>query len=105
MINGNGSDPSTTIPNGIPSQRPMVRALEVDGEHQLFDEHGEAICVLNETALALWELCDGGTRPDEMIDAICDLCNVDHDIAELDVARTLERLTTVGVLEWQPQTQ
>jgi coenzyme PQQ synthesis protein D (PqqD) len=95
----NGS-PVTRFPGGTPRQRPKLRALEINGAHTLCDEHGDAVCAMNEPALALWELCDGETAPEEMIDAICLLCGVDREVAAFDVGRTLQRLTNEGVLEW-----
>jgi hypothetical protein len=66
----------------------------------LVDEDGRKICALNETALALWVLCDGATEPEEMAEAISIATGLSEEAARADVERTLRELTEVGVLTW-----
>jgi len=66
----------------------------------LVDADGVRLCVLNETALALWELCDGGTAPDEIVDAVRIACGLARQVAESDVSRTLRELTDAGLVSW-----
>lgn len=54
--------------------------------------------VLNPTALALWELCDGETDVDEMISAVCTLFALDRARASADVRQALAELVSVGVI-------
>jgi hypothetical protein len=56
--------------------------------------------LLNPTARAIWELCDGQTDPVEMTDAICQVFAVSWDAAVADVARALDTLTDVGLIDW-----
>jgi hypothetical protein len=56
--------------------------------------------VLNETALALWELCDGLTTSDEMVSAICVLFAAGQPDIAADVQRTLSEFETRHLLEW-----
>jgi hypothetical protein len=56
---------------------------------------------LNDTAVALWELCDGATSVDEMVDAIDVLFTAGTAHVKDDVKATLERLTEVGVVVWK----
>lgn len=63
---------------------------------------GTELCRLNETASALWELCDGETTADEMIDAVCEACGVGREQAAQDIARALSDLADVGAIEWGP---
>ena len=67
----------------------------------LFDAAGRELCVLNETAAAIWELCDGQTALEEMVDAVCTVCAVDAEQAGHDIHRALEELTRVRVVEWE----
>jgi len=68
------------------------RAMVVDGR-------GNELGVLNATALALWDLCDGTTSRNEMIDAVCTLWAVPRDVAERDVAAALRQLADLGFVE------
>ena len=65
---------------------------------------GERLWVLNESALALWELCDGETSLDEMVDAICCLCNISAERAITDVDEMLGAFTEAGLLRWSDET-
>lgn len=56
--------------------------------------------VLNATARAIWELCDGATHPDEMAGAICQVFSVAADVARADVLDALEQLTATGLVTW-----
>jgi hypothetical protein len=59
----------------------------------------EEVGVLDATAAALWELCDGETSVDEIVDAVCSVWAVDRAIAVRDVELTLDRLAAEGFLE------
>jgi hypothetical protein len=74
--------------------------LRLDDQCILCDDEGRALCQLNETASAVWELCDGETTPDEMIEAICGLCAVEPDVADRDVKLILAEFNLVEVIEW-----
>jgi len=74
--------------------------LEVnDGVTTLVGPIGDRY-VLNETASALWELCDGETASDEMVAAICLLFDAGEDVIASDVERTLQEFERHHLLEW-----
>jgi hypothetical protein len=54
--------------------------------------------ILNATALAIWELCDGQTRTGEMVGAICGLSGLPRDVVEEDVGRILGEFQRAGIL-------
>lgn len=54
--------------------------------------------VLNPTALALWELCDGTTDVEEMVSAVCRLFAVDRERARHDVECALSDMQSAGVI-------
>lgn len=84
----------------LPRQGEGIRMLRLGQECVLCDTEGHRLCVLNETASALWELCDGETTIDEMVHAVCVVCDVDRERALDDIARTLSELSTAGLIEW-----
>lgn len=71
-----------------------------DGESTLRDGTGRKLCAANDTAVALWELCDGRTTVDEMVLAIRQIWRVDAATVTADVTRALAGLETVGAIEW-----
>ncbi|HEX2027371.1 MAG TPA: HPr-rel-A system PqqD family peptide chaperone [Nitriliruptorales bacterium] len=69
-------------------------------ENALFDPRSGAVHLLNDTALAIWDLCDGDTYPVEMIDAVCDLSGMHPDVVTEDIERVLSEFDRVGLVEW-----
>ena len=55
---------------------------------------------LNNTALALWELCDGSTAPSEMVQALDQFFDADRDEIDAAVGRILDDLAELGLVEW-----
>jgi hypothetical protein len=53
---------------------------------------------LNPTALALWELCDGETGVDEMVDAVAELFSLPSQQARSDVEAALGDMVALGVI-------
>lgn len=84
----------------VPNRRSGVDAHLGDGVHVLRRRDGYVEYVLNETALALWQLCDGRTGPDEMVDSACELFDADREVVAADVRRALAAMTDAGLLEW-----
>ena len=54
--------------------------------------------VLNPSALAIWELCDGETTGAEMAEAVVELARLEPADAEADVSAALQRLFELGLL-------
>src|SRR5262249_26144 len=89
-------------PGQFPKKRIGLEARPVDGRTALVDEQGRRVCFLNETALALWDLCDGATTPREMVDAIRIACGLPENLVVQDVERALSELTNAGLVSWEP---
>ncbi len=69
--------------------------------HVLRDQAGSLALALNESALALWELCDGETTEEEMVAAVSEACKIPASQAARDVSEALERFTSLGLVDWQ----
>jgi len=54
--------------------------------------------LLNPSALAIWELCDGETTVEEMAVAVSELARVSLDAAESDVSAALTQLENAGLV-------
>jgi hypothetical protein len=83
-----------------PLRREGILSKELGDETVLYHQDGSAIHVLNRTALAIWELCDGAHTVQEMdqsIRSIFDLPNPQVDVAG-DIERTLSLFRDKGLL-------
>lgn len=83
---------------GRPRRAEGVEAHESAGTTLLRDAEGTPLCSLNETALALWQLCDGETSVGEMVDAVCEACAIPAAVAAADIRETLVALERAGVV-------
>ena len=84
----------------FPKQRSDVWLRKTDEEIAAFDRMGGRVHFMNETALAIWDLCDGETAPDEMVAAICELFSMHRDVVSEDVERTLMEFDQAGLIDW-----
>ena len=68
-----------------------------DGRWSIYNAETETLHLLNDSARAIWELCDGDTTPEEMARAVSELTGVDYDDAREDIASTLIKLSSLGL--------
>jgi hypothetical protein len=87
--------PSTACPR----RRGDVLSRQVGGDTILMTGDTSGL-VLNATALALWELCDGVTTVEEIINAVKLFFDADPQVIRNDVETTLSELSVAGFLEW-----
>jgi hypothetical protein len=83
----------------IPRRRPGLHVSHERGA-VIVDEHGADVASLDDTAAALFELCDGETNVEEITVAVCTVWDVDPDVAARDVRRTLRELADAQLLDW-----
>lgn len=77
----------------------LVHASRGD-RHTLTDPASGAVNELNDTALALWELCDGHTTATEMAEGVAALFGLQPAQADREVRRALAELDRCGLLDW-----
>jgi hypothetical protein len=56
--------------------------------------------ILNPTARAIWELCDGATTVEELVDAIRQVFDVTPATARADVEAVIHRLESAELVSW-----
>lgn len=88
------------IGHSIPQQARNTKLKRGRGAHILEDDHDRPLCRANDTAAALWELCDGRTTVDEMVAAIAELSSLPEAEVRDDVTRALSELAIVNAIEW-----
>ena len=75
---------------------PTTVTVEADGTLEAQD--GRPVLQLNDTAAAIFGLCDGATTLDEMVDACVALFDVREAQVRRDVAAVLDELVRAGVV-------
>lgn len=90
----------TTLQRPMPQRRDDVWVRQADHETALVRRADGSVHIVNDTALAIWQLCDGETHPNEMIDAICDLSGLPEEVVRDDVHTTLRGFNRAGLIGW-----
>lgn len=90
----------TPVSEARPLRRPGMWLRQAEDEIAVYDREGGRIHLMNDTALAIWDLCDGETTADEMVAAICELFHMHRDVVSEDVTRTLQEFDQAGLVSW-----
>jgi hypothetical protein len=88
------------VRHGRPARKAGVWLRQASAENVLFDPDTQSAHLVNHTALAIWDLCDGDTDPGEMIEAICAVSGMPEEVVAEDVRRTLESFERAGLITW-----
>jgi PqqD family protein of HPr-rel-A system len=86
-----------------PARREDVELYGRPDGAALYDPISQMVHVVNHTALAIWQLCDGATDPEEMVDAVCVLSGLPREVAAEDIENTLTELDLVGLIVWNEE--
>jgi hypothetical protein len=84
----------------LPRRRDDVRLYDRELRSYLVVPDRAVAHELNPTARAVWELCDGTTTIEELIDAIRQVFAVEREVALADVTDVVEQLEAAGLVEW-----
>jgi PqqD family protein of HPr-rel-A system len=82
-----------------PKLREDVLSREVEDELLLYDPRTGETLLLNNTAAAIVELCDGSTSPAGIVDEIVSVVEVDRAQVEADVRKLIHDLGERGFVE------
>jgi PqqD family protein of HPr-rel-A system len=91
---------SLSVRQGRPVRRTDVWLRNTKDEIAVYNPGTGDVYLLNETALAIWDLCDGETKPEEMVNAICDITSLPPEVVAEDVERILLEFDTAELIEW-----
>ncbi|HEY7399867.1 MAG TPA: PqqD family protein [Actinomycetota bacterium] len=83
-----------------PIRKQEVWLRQAEDENVVYDPETGSVHILNATAVAIWVLCDGETEPLEMVDAICGLTGLPHEVVSEDVYGILDEFDRAGILGW-----
>lgn len=82
----------------IPAQEPGFKVEELDGETILYRDELKKMIYLNDSASAVWHLCDGQRSVREIIDVLADVYSEVGQSIALDVKEAIDNLTREGAL-------
>jgi hypothetical protein len=75
-----------------------VISRRIGDEMVVLKNTADSAHILNKTAAAVWELCDGERSLDEIAERICDRFEVSFEEARADIEEIIGRLIQVGIL-------
>ena len=87
-------------PDHIPRRQPGLSLRYVETGAVIVGDDGVEVVSVDDTAAALWQLCDGETDVEEITEAVCTVWDVDRQVAHTDVCQTLTMLRDAGALSW-----
>jgi hypothetical protein len=82
----------------VPLRRHGAAAVELDDNVALYDELSQLLILLNTSAAAVWERCDGATTLNAMVRELAAAHPADADVIEEDVRQTVGKLAELGLL-------
>ncbi len=86
-------------PEWRPRRRAEASGVELDDNVAVYDEVGQLLILLNRTAAAVWERCDGHTTAEEMTRDLSSAHDADPALVAEDVRRTLGKLAELGLVD------
>ena len=75
--------------------------MELDDNVALYDEVGQLLIMLNSSAAAVWNCCDGTTTLDDMVHELAEAHGADAAAARVigeDVRLTVRKLAELGLV-------
>ena len=85
--------------NLVPVARSSVVAVEVEGEHVLYDERTARLHSLNSTAGLIWSCCDGTVTLGELVDELAEAFGTSPRHLREDVFAAVRRFADEDLLE------
>jgi hypothetical protein len=81
-----------------PARRPGASAVVLDDNVAVYDDVGQLLVLLNTSAAAVWERCDGTRTIDDMVDTLAAAYpDAAADVGD-DVRRTVRKLAELGLV-------
>lgn len=96
----NGPGIRTKGADGLPRRRAGIELRSAGTRTLLLSEQEDTVFELDPLGRALWELCDGQTSVDEMIAAVCEVFEVDQEVAGRDVWSLVIQLEEAGLVAY-----
>lgn len=84
--------------SGYPLRKGELVQSQTSEGWTIYEPESDSLHVLNDSARAIWELCDGTTSSEEMAEAISSLTGISVRQASIDVETALADLSSIGLV-------
>lgn len=84
--------------DSVPVRREGASGVELDDKIAVYDDVGQLMILLNSSAGAVWNLCDGSTTVDEIVRALTETYPDQAAVIGEDVRETLRKLVEIGLV-------
>lgn len=91
------------LPKSRPSKNKRMPYRIIDREGILVNPDKGNVIHLNETAAEIWKAIDGKHTVEELVEQVCDVFDVDEQIARKDVAEFLKELVENNAIDFGAQ--
>jgi hypothetical protein len=88
--------------DSVPVRRQGASGVELDDNIAVYDDVGQLMILLNSSAGAVWNLCDGATTVDSMVQALSETYPGEAAVIGDDVRQTLRKLAEIGLVTEGP---
>jgi hypothetical protein len=85
--------------NEIPTPRPDIEWVELDGEAVVYDPAAQVLHQLNGTAARVWAMCDGAKTVAAIVGQMREAYSGADDAIERDVQDLLVQFSQLGLLQ------
>jgi hypothetical protein len=82
----------------LPRSRPDLSTVALDDNIAIYDELGQVLVLLNVSAFAVLEACDGMTPFKRIVADLAAQHGAEYDVVREDVWRTLRKLASMGLV-------
>ena len=80
-------------------RRSGIKEKDVGGELMLYDVFGKYVHVLNDTALFIWQRCDGEHSLDDIVTEAATIYDVSEEQIRLDIEECLETFRELSIIQ------
>lgn len=84
--------------DALPRARAQVAVVKVDRDLALYDELGHMLIMLNSSAAALWERCDGKSTFESVVGDLARSHSASSVVVRSDARSTLQKLASLGLV-------
>jgi hypothetical protein len=81
-----------------PRARPDLSTVQLDDNVAIYDEVGQVLVLLNTTAAAVLERCDGNTSFQAIVDELADYYDMEREVLREDAWNTLRKFASMQLV-------
>ncbi|HEX4433350.1 MAG TPA: PqqD family protein [Acidimicrobiales bacterium] len=85
-------------PVALPARRAGASTVALDDNLAVYDDVGQLLILLNTSAAAVWERCDGVTTVDALVDELAATYPDAAAVMAEDVRQTVDKLRELGLV-------